>query len=212
MKAKSWFLRLSITLLTFLFGIGAYAVLYSSPSSINTQQNNTASAQIELAPSANETDKSNNKLEAISCRKQLTGNVTVEAKKFVSKKGSNCYRYTVSNDTNQELRGIDIGIEKETFSAELVKLPSGWIFAPDINGKPFVELRNSKSVVEPIAPEEQNNIFISAKSFHLKAGKTASFPVCIQSKWDSTYQTSHWLAYMYDGSYVAGKLINLDSE
>ncbi|HXG84081.1 MAG TPA: hypothetical protein VNI84_08645 [Pyrinomonadaceae bacterium] len=212
MKATSWFFRLSITFLTFLFGIGAYAIWYNSQTSVNTRQINLVPTQIELVPSANETDNSNNKLKTISCRKQLTGNVTVEVKRFVSKKGSNCYRYTVKNNTNQELRGIDIGAEKETDLAELVELPSGWIFAPDINGKPFVELRNSKSLVEPIACEEQNNIFISAKSFHLKAGKTGSFPVCMQSKWDSTYQTSHWIAYMFDGSDVAGKLINLDSE
>ncbi len=125
MKAKSWFLRLAITLLTFLFGIGAYAVLYSSPSSINTEQNNTASTQIELVPSANETGNSNNKIEAVGCRKQLTGKVIVKVKRFVSKKGNNCYRYTVDNNTNQQLRGIDIGLEKETFSAELVESPSG---------------------------------------------------------------------------------------
>jgi hypothetical protein len=214
MKAKSWILRLSIALLTFLFGIGAYAVWFHSPSSINTQQNNIASTQIGLVPFANKADNSNNKFEAVKCRKQLTGNVTVEVKKFVSKKGSNCYRYIVKNNTDQEIRGIDIGTEKETDLAELVDLPSGWIFAPDINGKPFVEIRNSKSLVEPIACEEQNNIYISAKSFHLKAGETGSFPVCMQSKWDSTYQTSHWIAYMSGGvdSDIAGKLINLDSK
>ncbi len=145
MKAKSWFFRLSITLLTFLFGIGVYAVWYNSQSIINSRQNDAASTQIELVPFANETYNSN-KFEAVSCRKQLTGNVAVEVKKIISKKGSNCYRYTVKNNTNQEIRGIDIGTEKETDLAELVDLPSGWIFAPDINGKPFVELRNSKSL------------------------------------------------------------------
>ncbi|MDQ3323002.1 MAG: hypothetical protein M3525_11340 [Acidobacteriota bacterium] len=211
MKAKSWFFRLSITLLTFLLGIGVYAIWYNSPKTINTRQNNTVSTHIELAPSAGEAGNSNNKIETNSCRKQLTGNVTVKVKKFVSKKGSNCYRYTIKNNTNQEIRGIDIGTEKETDLAELVQLPSGWIFAPSINGR-FVELRNSKSLVEPIACEEQNNIYISAKSFHLKAGKTGSFPVCMQGKWDSTYQTSHWVAFMSEGEDVAGKLISLDSK
>jgi hypothetical protein len=48
MKAKSYFFRLSITLLTFLFGIGVYAVWYNSQASINTRQNNIAPTQIEL--------------------------------------------------------------------------------------------------------------------------------------------------------------------
>jgi hypothetical protein len=67
-------------------------------------------------------------------------------------------------------------------------------------------------LIEAWAAEDQDRIFIMTKSFQVNAGKTNSFYVCMQNKWDSNYQTSHWVAYMSDGSDVVGKLINLDAK
>jgi len=210
MKAKTYFFRLLITLLTFLFSIGVYAVWRNLQTNTNIYQINIAAPQIESVPLVTETDDSHNKLESVCCSKQLIGNVTVNVKRFVSKKGNKCYRYAVKNNTNQEIRGIDIGVEKITDLAELIALPLGWSESTKRAG--FEESRNSKSLVEPIATEDQDNIFITTKSFQVETGKTNSFYVCMQNKWDSNYQTSHWIAYMYDGSDRTGELINLDSK
>jgi hypothetical protein len=132
-------------------------------------------------------------------------------KRFISNKGNKCYRYTVTNNTNQEIRGIDIGTEKSTDLAELVELPLGWSESTKDDAA-FEESSKSKSLIEPIGVEEQDNIFITTKSFQLEAGKTNSFHVCMQNKWDSNYQTSHWIAYMTGGTDLAGKLINLNAK
>jgi hypothetical protein len=213
MKAKTYFFRLLITLLTFLFGIGVYAVWFNLQANTNTHQSNVASPQIELVPSIAETDNSSNKFEAVCCFKQLTGNVTVNVKRFVSKKGDKCYQYTVKNNTNQEIRGVDIGIDPNTDSTELNTLPKGWS-VDEINGG-TVEVPNSNSMVEAYLQEESDQIYITTKgrTFLVDAGKTGSFYVCMESKWDSTYQTSHWKAFMEHENFdLTGKLINLDSK
>lgn len=210
MRAKNYFFRLLITLLTFLFSIGIYTVWRNLEANTNTQRINTATPQIELAPSVTETHNSN-KLEFVCCRKQLTGNVTINVKRFVSKKGNKCYRYTVKNSANLEVTWIDIGKDKITDLNELVSLPLGWTNAPeDDYERIFVELPNSKSSIEPIATEEQNNIYISTKALRIQPGKTGSFDVCMKSKWDKRYETSHWVAHMYyEGSDITGKLTGL---
>lgn len=214
MKAKTYFFRLLITLLTFLFSIGVYAVWRNLQANTNTHQISIAAPQIELVPSITETDNSSDKFEAVCCRKQLTGNVTVNVKRFVSKKDNKCYRYTVKNNANLEVTWIDIGKDKPTDLNELVSLPLGWTRAPeDDYERIFVELPNSKSSVEPIATEEQNNIYISTKPLRIQPGKTDSFDVCMQSTWDKRYETSHWVAHMYyEDSAITGKLMRLDSK
>jgi hypothetical protein len=188
MKAKTYFFRLLITLLTFLFSIGVYAVWRNLQANTNIHQISIVDPLIEL-PSATEIDDSSNKFEAACCRKQLTGNVTVNVKRFVSKRGNKCYRYTVKNNANLEVTWIDIGKDKPTDLNELVSLPLGWREGSMEDERPFVELSNSRSLVEPIATEEQNNIYISTKALRIQPGKTGSFDVCMQSTWDKRYET-----------------------
>ncbi len=210
MKAKKHIFHLIIALLTFLFSISIYAAWSNIQEDKNTRQSNTASPTSKVLPVVKEIDNSNAG-KIIACLKvEAKGNIDVKVKRFISSKGNKCYRYAVTNNTNQEIRRIDVGIEKSTDLAELVEIPLGWSESPVKHG--FDEARNSKSLIEAIAVEEQNNIIITTKSFQVKAGKTNSFYVCMQNKWDSNYQTSHWIAYMYDGSDIAGKLINLDAK
>ncbi len=210
MKTKTYIFRLTIALLTFLFSIGVYAVWNNSQANKNTLQTNIALPISEALPVVNEIDNSNAD-KTTSCSKvEAKGNIDVKVKRFISSKGNKCYRYAVTNNTNQEIRGIDVGTEKSTDLAELIEIPLGWSESSIKHG--FDEARNSKSLIEAIAVEEQNNIFITTKSFQVDARKTNSFYVCMQNKWDSNYQTSHWIAYMYDGSDIAGKLINLDAK
>jgi hypothetical protein len=210
MRVKTYIFRLLISLLTFLFSIGAYAVVSNFQENKNTQQSKISLPISKALPVIKEIDNSNADKEAFCSKRELKGDVTVKVKRFVSSKGNKCYRYTVKNNTNQEIRGINVGTEKSTDLAELVEIPLGWSESPIKHG--FDETRNSKSVIEAIAVEEQNNIFITTKSFQVEAGKTNSFYVCMQNKWDSNYQTSHWIAYMTGGTDLAGKLINLDAK
>ena len=211
MKVKTYIFRLLISLLTFLFSIGVYAVLSNFQENKNTHQSKISLPIGKALPVIKEIDNSNAD-KVTSCTKgELKGDVTVKVKRFVSSKGNKCYRYTVKNNTDQEIRGIDVGTEKSTDLAELVEIPLGWSVSTS-DKVAFDEIRNSKSSIEPIAVEEQNNIFITTKSFQVDAGKTNSFYVCMQNKWDSNYQTSHWIAYMTGGTDLAGKLINLDAK
>lgn len=210
MKAKTYIFRLTSALLTFLFSIGVYAVWNKSQANKNTLQTNIAAPISEVLPAVKEIDNLNAD-KITSCSKgEVKGNVVVKVKRFISSKGNKCYRYTVKNNTNQEIRGVDVGTEKSTDLAELVELPLGWSESP-INHA-LVESPNSKSLIEAWAAEDQDRIFIMTKSFQVNAGKTNSFYVCMQNKWDSNYQTSHWIAYMSGGSDVVGKLINLNAK
>jgi hypothetical protein len=211
MKPKTYIFRLTIALLTFLFSISVYAAWNNSQANKNILQNNIVSPISEVLPIVKETDNSNAD-KITSCSKvELKGNVAVKVERFISSKGNKCYRYTVTNNTNQEIRGIDVGTEKSTDLAELVELPLGWSESTKDEAA-FEESPNSKSLIEPIVVEEQENIFITTKSFQVDAGKTNNFYVCMQNKWDTNYQTSHWIAYMSDGSDVVGKLINLNAK
>ncbi len=213
MKTKTYSFRLLIALVTFLFSIGVYAVWYNVQANTNTHQISIDAPRIELAESATETDDSSDKFEADCCPKQLTGNVTVNVKRFVSKKGDKCYRYTVKNNTNQQIRGIDIGTDP-IGSTELNDLPKGWS-VDDIGGMGAIEAPGSNSMIEAYLQEESNQIYITTKplTFLVDAGKIDSFYVCMESKWDSTYQTSHWKAFMEHEKFdLSGKLINLDSK
>lgn len=213
MKAKTYSFRLLIALITFLLSIGVYTVWYNVQINTNAHQINIAAPQIELVPSVTETDNSNDKFEAVCCPKQ-TGNVTVTVKRFVSKKGDKCYQYTVKNDTNLPLQTIDIGTDS-VGSTELNTLPKGWSVDEVKDGAVgAVEDSKSNSMVEAYLQEESDQIYISPKSFWVEPGESGSFHVCMKSKWDSTYQTSSWEIYKYDGSFasIRGKLINLDSK
>lgn len=211
MKAKTYFFRLLITLLTFLFSIGVYAVWRNLQANTNIHQINIAAPQIELAPSITETDNSNDKFEAVCCLKQ-TGNVTVTVKRFVSKKGDKCYRYIVKNNTNLPLQTIDIGTDF-VGSTELNTLPKGWS-VDEVGGRGAIEAPGSNSMVDAYTAEDSEKIYISPKSFWVEPRESGSFHVCMKSKWDSTYQTSSWEIYKYDGSFASmrGKLINLDTK
>jgi hypothetical protein len=210
MKAKKHIFHLIIALLTFLFSISVYAAWSNFQEDKNTGQSNTAFPMNEELQVAKEIDNSNANKITYCSKGEANGNVAVKVKRFISRKGNKCYRYTVKNNTNQEIRGITVGQEKSTDLTELVELPLGWSESPVNHG--LDEARNSKSLIEAWAAEDQDNIFIMTKSFQVGAGKTNSFYVCMQNKWDSNYQTSHWIAYMYDGSDITGKLINLDAK
>ncbi len=212
MKTKTYSFRLLIALVTFLFSIGVYAVWYNVQENTNTHQISIDAPRIELAESATEIDDSSDKFEADCCPKQLTGDVTVNVKRFVSKKGDKCYRYTVKNTTNRKIIGIDIGTDP-IGSTELNDLPKGWS-VDEVNGG-TIEASKSNSMVEAYLQEESNQIYITTKpqTFLVGAGKTDSFYVCMKSEWDSTYQTSHWKAFMeFEKFDLSGKLINLDSK
>lgn len=210
MKAKFCIFYFAVVLATFLFSIGVYAVWNNFQANINTHQSNAAQPVTENLPAAKEINNSNDD-KVISCSKRkLQEHIAVKAKRFISRKGSKCYRYTVENNTSQEIRGIYVGTEKSTDLAELVELPLGWSESPANPG--LIESSDSKSLIEAWSAEGQDKIFILTKSFQVEAGKTNSFFVCVQNRWDSNYQTSHWIAYLHDGSDLAGKLINLDAK
>lgn len=211
MKAKTYFFRSVIALLTFLFSIGVYAVWYNLQENTNTHQRSITVPQIELMPSVSEIDDSNHKFAADCCSKQ-TDNVTVSVKRFVSLKGDKCYRYTVKNNTNFAIQTIDIGLDS-TDSTELNTLPKGW-FVDELGDGGAVEASNSTSMVEAYLQEESDQIYITPKLFWVEPEKSGSFDVCMKGKWDSSYQTSSWSIYKYDCSYssIKGKLKNLDSK
>jgi hypothetical protein len=210
MKVKTYIFRLLISLLTFLLSIGVYTVLSNFQENKNTHQSKISLPMSKALPVIKEIDNSNAD-KVTSCSKgELKGDVTVKVKRFVSSKGNKCYRYTVKNNTDQEIRGIDVGTEKSTDLAELVEIPLGWSESPIKYG--LKESGGSKSLIEAWAAEGQDKIFITTKTFQVETGKTNGFYVCMQNKWDSNYQTSHWMAYMQDGSDLAGKLINLDGK
>lgn len=210
MKAKTYFFCLSIALLTFLFSISVYAVWYNHQADTNKHQSEIVASRMELLPSVTETDDSNHRFEADCCSKQ-TDAVTVNVKRFVSMKGDKCYRYTVKNDTNLPLQTIDIGTDS-VGSTELNTLPKGWS-VDEVGGRGAIEAPGSNSMVDAYLQEESNQIYISPKSFWVEPSESGSFHVCMKSKWDSTYQTSSWEIYKYDGSFasIRGKLVNLNS-
>ena len=209
MKAKTYFFRLSIAFLTFLISIGVYVAWNVFPA--NTHQSNITSSKVELASAVTETYNSNDKSEAVCCPKQ-TGNVIVTVKRFISKTGDKCYRYTVKNDTNLAVQGIDVGIDSTTDSSQLKTFPKGWS-VNEFNGG-TIESPNSTSMVEAYTEEESDKIYILPKTFWVEPGKSSSFHVCMQSKWDSTYETASWKIYKYDGSYgyIKGRLMSLNSK
>lgn len=205
MKAKTYFFRLLIAFLTFLISFGIYAAW--SILAANTHQSDIASSKVKLASVVTETHNSNDEFEAVCCPKQ-TGNVTVTVKKFISKEGDKCYRYTTKNDTNLAIQGIDIGLDSTTDSSQLSTFPKGWSVNKFNGGT--TESPNSVSMVEAYTEEESDKIYISPKSFWVEPGKSSSFHVCMQNDWDSTYETASWKIYKYDGSYgyIKGKLIS----
>ncbi len=181
MKARTYLFRLTITLLTFLFSIGVYAVWYNYQANTHPHQSSIPTRQIKLAPSITETEDSNHKFESVCCPKQ-TGNVTVSVKKFVSKKGDKCYRYTVKNDTNLPLQTIDIGTDS-VGSTELNTLPKGWS-VDEVGDRGAIEAPGSNSMVDAYLQEESNQIYISPKSFWVEPSESGSFHVCMKRKWD----------------------------
>lgn len=147
--------------------------------------------------------------EVITPAQQQTGAVTVKVQNYVSPEGKKCYQYTVENNVDRPLVRLEIGTNQSTDETELVTLPRWWVDPEDAPG--LREASDSASMVDAFRAEEQDNYFVSTKAFRANAGETRGFHVCMQSDWDSSYQTAHWIAYIMDGSTRAGQLINLKS-
>jgi hypothetical protein len=205
MKAEKYLICLIVAVLIFMCGDEINSIRNGVRTSAIERQGNLHAAN-ETVPRLMETESSiKNNVNASPVN--LRGNITVRVERFVSSGGDKCYRYVVDNDTDQEVRAIDVGKEKGADLNELAELPLGWSQSTAHTG--FEESRNSRSLVEPIATEDQDKIFVTTKSFRAAPRNTNGFEVCVQNEWDVNYQTSHWIAYLYDGSEIAGKLESL---
>ena len=148
--------------------------------------------------------------ELIAPSQQQTGSVTVKVQNYVSPEGKKCYQYTVENNADRPVVGVDVGLEQASDQAELNTLPDGWLVAPEEDyERSLVEAANSTSLVEVIVTEEQVKYFVKTKVFRANSGETRGFHVCMTNDWDSSYQTAHWVAYLMGGSDLAGQVINL---
>ncbi len=143
-------------------------------------------------------------------QQQTANTVTVKVQSYISPEGKKCYQYTVENNAAAPVVGLDIGVEQASDQAELNTLPDGWSLAPEEdNERSLAEAVNSTSKVEAVATEEQVKYFVTTKAFRANPGETRGFYVCMQSDWDSTYQTAHWIAYMMGSSDLTGQVVNL---
>lgn len=174
----------------------------ASPHHVNTEKVKAVKSAEDQKPSYKQ--KENTVSNAIQ-----TAPVIVKVQSYIAPlSGSKCYAYTVENNADRPLVGIDIGVIQSTDESQLVTLPQGWSDPEDAPG--LREAPNSISMVDAFRTEEQNNYFVSTKGFRVNPGNTTGeLYICMQGDWDPSYTTAHWVAYKIDGSTYTGQLVNL---
>ncbi len=132
--------------------------------------------------------------------------VIVGVANYVSSENIKCYLYTAENMGGIPIVRLEIGLESNSDLTELSSLPRGWTVDPEVGGA--VHNQSFPTTVRAFTAEESDRYYMTTNPFRVNAGKARSFSVCMQSDWDQTYKTSHWIAHFLDGSSESGQLVD----